>query len=66
MSGQAARPAADEQTLAHLDRAWGDEYDLGVSDTGRWWARRTGGDEPEIIRATAAGLDAALRVGRMP
>jgi hypothetical protein len=50
--------------LAELDQAWGDEYDPGVSDTG-WWTRRTESEEPEIIRATATGLDAALRAGRM-
>ena len=69
MTGRAARDAGAGQALgelAELDQAWGDEYDLGVNDAG-FWARRISGDggEPEIVRSTAAGLDAALRAGRM-
>jgi hypothetical protein len=53
----------EEEVLAILDRKLGDEYDLGVSDAD-WWAREVSGDGDEIIRPTAAQLDAALRASR--
>jgi hypothetical protein len=59
-------PESAEAALAVLDAAWGDVYDLGVTPDGRWVARRADGSGEAIVRATAAGLDAALRAGRMP
>jgi hypothetical protein len=60
--GRTVLSAADEHALARLDQAYGESFDLGVDD-GSWWARGIG-TGITLVRRTAAGLDAALRVSR--
>jgi hypothetical protein len=62
MTGPAVLGPREERELAGLDRAFGDEHDLGVRD-GTWWARRADGSDASFSASTAAELGAAIRLG---
>jgi hypothetical protein len=69
--GQAAAGAAREPSpdteLAPLRATHGTAWAIGIED-GRWRAARRDGTGPVLTRASAAGLDFALRIstGRRP
>ena len=62
MTGPPVLSPREERELAALDRAFGDEHDLGVRD-GTWWARRADGSNASFSASTAAELGAAIGLG---
>ncbi len=52
----------EDQALAGLRQVWGGDWAFGCED-GRYRAARRDGTGEELTRASAAGLDLALRIG---
>jgi hypothetical protein len=52
----------DAQALRDLHRNWGSAWAIGC-DEGRWRAAYRGAPGPVLTRASAPGLDLALRAG---